>query len=367
MRIALDHQTFTQQTYGGISKYFSRLIEGLSQLGEEARVFAPLHINSYLEDLPSSSISGKRVERYPYRSARFFIAYNQIVAQRKIAHWQPDIVHETYYAKRKSGPAGCPTVVTVYDMIHELFPAEFSRRVDTSGHKRVAVQRADHVICISENTRSDLVKLLNIPQKKISVVHLGCDQEPLAGEIDASPVFGEKPFLLYVGVRSGYKNFSNFLRAVSSSSKLMRMFNVAAFGGGGFSPSESALVDALAFAPGQVRQVSGPDVLLGRYYRQASALVYPSMYEGFGIPPLEAMARDCPVICSNTSSMPEVVGTAGAFFSPGSIEGIRSAIESVVLSDTHSESLKALGRERIRHYSWSRCAEETRAVYRALL
>jgi glycosyltransferase involved in cell wall biosynthesis len=167
-------------------------------------------------------------------------------------------------------------------------------------------------------------------------------------------------------VRSGYKNFANFLKAVSNSPRLMRTFKIAAFGGGAFAPSELAWMEALGFEPGQVVQFSGADALLGRFYRQARALVYPSRYEGFGIPPLEAMARACPVICSNASSIPEVVGSAGAFFSPDSVDDIQSTLESVVFSDSHTESLKALGSERIRQFSWARCAEETRAVYRTL-
>jgi glycosyltransferase involved in cell wall biosynthesis len=367
MRIAFDDQTFTQQTHGGISRYFCRLVEALNAVGCEAKIFAPLHINSYIESLPEGVVWGRRLSRYPYRTARFFTSFNHLVSLRAIAAWRPQLVHETYFSKTGSGPKGCPVVVTVYDMIHERFANEFSTRVDTRGAKRAAVHRADHVICISENTRRDLMEITGVPEQKISVIHLACDPAPAQSLSDDHSVAHSKPYLLFVGARSGYKNFNRLLQTMAASSRLMRDFELLAFGGGPFSTAELAMMQSLGFQTGQIRQFGGDDKVLSSLYRGAAAFVYPSIYEGFGIPPLEAMAHGCPVVCSNASSMPEVVADAGAYFDPLDSAQMAAAIESVVYGPTLASHLRLKGHHRVAQFSWTRCAAETSAVYRSLI
>lgn len=370
MRIAFDDQTFTQQTYGGISRYFFRLVEALIHGGNEAKIFAPLHINSYIESLPQGTVAGCRIARYPYKTARMLTAFNHLIARQGIAKWRPQVVHETYYAKLGSGGKTSPVVVTVYDMIHELFANEFSARVDTSGAKRAAVRRADHVICISENTKRDLIHILGVPDQKISVIYLACDSvaAPLNENTTANQAVGAvKPYLLFVGARGGYKNFKRVLQAMAASARLMADFDLIAFGGGSFLTVELAEMRTMGFGVNQVRHASGGDEVLGQLYSNASAFIYPSIYEGFGIPPLEAMAHGCPVVSSSASSMPEVVGEAGAYFNPLSVQEVLFAIESVVYDDHRSEQLRLLGARRVSHFSWGRCARETADVYRSLI
>jgi glycosyltransferase involved in cell wall biosynthesis len=366
MRIAFDYQAFVWQTYGGISRYFTRLAQGLLDLEQQVEIFAPLHRNSYLSSLPSGIVNGRYINQYPPKTARLFFAYNNLGSRYKIACWKPDVVHETYYSRVGTAPRHCQAVITVYDMIHELFPNEFSRRDNTTEVKRRAIERADHVICISENTKQDLMRLHGTVESKISVVHLGFDQFI---EQENSLMFdfqGEKPFLLYVGQRSGYKNFSGLLQAVALSKRLRFDFDIVAFGGGIFSSSENSLISSLGFAENQVRQVGGDDALLANYYKSAMAFVYPSLYEGFGIPPLEAMAHQCPVISSNTSSMPEVIGMAAEFFIPSEFDDMRYAIENVVYNDDRIKDLRKAGVDRLARFSWNQCAKDTLNVYRKL-
>lgn len=371
MRIAFDHQTFTLQTYGGISRYFVRLAQEFLSAGEHVRIFAPYYVNAYLSSLPSECIQGKRINRYPPKTTRFFAAYNRLTSRYAIQQWQPSIVHETYYASQDSTSKKCSTVITVFDMIHEFFAKEFAQHDKTASIKKMAIDRADHVICISENTKKDLIQLHGISSQKISVVLLGFDNFTSQGDVAQSyptnqPTNG-KPFLLYVGSRGGYKNFAGFLRAIASSRALKSDFDVLAFGGGKFIPMESALIASLGFAVNQVKHISGDDTLLGHCYTTATAFVYPSLYEGFGIPPLEAMAHGCPVVSSDTSSMPEVIAQAGEYFNPTSVDEIRHAIESVVYDERRISELRALGTARLAHFSWTKCADQTRAVYRSLL
>ena len=364
MRIAFDPQTFVWQPYGGISRYFSRLAQGLLAMAQEVEIFAPLHQNIYLAEMPHGVVRGRYVERYPPKTGRLFLVGNQLISRFQIAGYRPDVVHETYYSKSASAVRTCPTVITVLDMVHELFPDACPDSRSTIAKKRLAIGRADHVICISEHTKSDLMRLYDIPEAKVSVIHLGFDR--FASRDEACRVNKSKPYILYVGQRSGHKNFKGFLEAMAGSHRLMADFNIVAFGGLGFSASERALISSLAFSENQVQHKTGSDGLLGGLYRSARAFVYPSLYEGFGIPPLEAMAQNCPVVASNSSSMPEVIGNAGEYFAPFDLDDMRCAIERVVYSDERIEWLRQAGAVRLSAFSWAKCARETLDVYRSM-
>jgi len=367
MRIAFDYQTFCNQRFGGISRYFARLAKQLAESEHDVRIFAPLHQNHYVKDLPYGIVHGFGLKRYPPRAVHLFRPINQFIARHAIKKWQPNIVHETFYSPYQSGPETNCTVITVYDMIHELFKECFAPGDPTTHIKRIAINRADHVICISESTRRDLIRLFGIPEEKVSCVHLGFEKFlPLRKESIAKPKI-DHPYLLYVGGRADHKNFNGFLSSIAASPKLMRDFDVIAFGAGRFWADQKVFIKQLGFHDSQVRLITGDDTLLGFYYEQARAFVCPSLYEGFGLPLLEAMAHNCPLISSNTSSMPEVVGEAAEFFDPNSIEDMTRAIESVVYSDERINQLKLLGQERLKNFSWRRCAEETLAIYKRII
>ncbi len=290
---------------------------------------------------------------------------NRIVAKHLIEKWGPDIVHETYYSRTSCAPRNTPKVLTVYDMIHERYPQWGSRWDQSAILKRVAVDRADHVICISESTRNDLLEMYDVDPKKVSVVHLGT--ECPTGRASKDVTSGVRPYLLYVGARQGHKNFTGFLQAFASSRRLRMDFDVVAFGGSGFTPAELQELARLGLDSSQVRQVSGGDDLLNQLYVSASAFVYPSLYEGFGLPPLEAMGHRCPVVSSNTSSMPEVIGDAGEYFDPTSVHDMAEAIERVVYSPSRIEDLVSKGLERQAKFTWERCAGQTLDIYHQLV
>jgi glycosyltransferase involved in cell wall biosynthesis len=198
----------------------------------------------------------------------------------------------------------------------------------------------------------------------VSVIHLGFELHKL----DCNQyIITDKPYLLYIGWREWYKNFGSFLKCYSTSKRLMKDFNIVAFGGGNFSNIEKQLFKSLGIQEGQVIQVSGDDDKLANYYCNATAFVFPSLYEGFGLPPLEAMAHDCPVISSNTSSMPEVIGDAAEYFDPKSEEQTVHAIENVVYSETRKKELIMKGRKRHKRFSWAKCSNETHEIYKQFL
>lgn len=277
--------------------------------------------------------------------------------------FHPDIVHETYFSSGAYAQKSARRVVTVYDMISERFPSMFSKKDRISERKRIATLRADHVFCISENTRNDLLELYDLPKDKVTVSYLGFNRlTPNNSEVRIK----SKPFLLYVGQRGGYKNYENFVRAYASSPWLCNNYDVVFFGGGAFSRNEIKLFADLRLSDSQVTQRNGNDATLAGLYRNAELFVYPSLYEGFGIPLLEAMSLDCPVVCGNISSIPEVAGNAAEYFNPHDTESIRSAIELVLSSPEKRAYMVRQGQVRCTQFSWDRCAEKTLAAYRSL-
>jgi glycosyltransferase involved in cell wall biosynthesis len=367
MRIAFDHQIFGWQRFGGVSRYFFELANTISKSGTEGvqcQIVSPLYVNGYLDQAdPALKVTGSRAPAIR-RTGRFYRALNRMLTPFILERWKPDILHETYYARRSVAPKGSKTVLTVFDMIHELYPEFFPSWDRTRDEKRAAVSRANHIVCISENTRKDLIRLLKVPPDKTSVVHLGFALS--SGKITALQP-PPRPYLLFVGSRGGYKNFDRLLHAYASRGSLRGSHDLLAFGGGVFNARERALIRRLGLTEDQVRQLGGNDAVLGGLYKQASFFVYPSLYEGFGIPPLEAMSFDCPVICSNTSSMPEVVGDAAIQFNPKDSESIADAMEAVIENPCLQSHLRRLGRRRLEAFSWRQCASQTLTVYRSIL
>lgn len=359
-----DHQVFTMQRFGGISRYFVEIARRLSGADDtDVRIVAPLYVNRYLHELAPELVVGRQLSRGRRKLMNF---YNAIAIRYPLADFDPDIFHETYYSKY-SVPLrdNQARVVTVYDMIHERFPQDFPSTDKSAKFKRLAIERADHVICISENTRRDLLDMVNVDSAKVSVVHLGVDVDDSDGSPEENLI--DKPYLLYVGLRGGYKNFGRLLQAYASSSPLRENFCLVCFGGQDFSRSETEEIQKLNLRQGQVVWMGGSDRVLMSLYAHAAAFVYPSLYEGFGIPPLEAMAGSCPVVCSSGSSISEVVGDAGEFFDPYDSSAIACAIEKVTSSPSRSAELVDLGWQRLKSFTWAECARGTRDVYASLV
>jgi glycosyltransferase involved in cell wall biosynthesis len=365
MRIAYDHQIFAAQRYGGISRYFVEVADRIACMpGNDVSIVSPLYVNSYLRSNAGNiRILGRYAPSIPY-TTRVRQEINYRLAHRSLRNLQPALVHETYYTSKSAAPRGAKVVLTVFDMIHELFPKCFHSYDPTRENKVQAVKRADHVICISECTRTDLVNLIGINPARTTVIHLGFS-------LQVSPSDDRRvshlPFLLYVGNRGAYKNFSTLLHAYATRGTLNRENKIIAFGGGALRENERQLMRELGIPPDQVRQLSGDDYILADLYRRASLLVYPSMYEGFGIPPLEAMSYGCPVVCSNSGSLPEVVGDAAETFDPTSIDALGTAVERVLNDSMLRKKLIARGYERAKLFSWQRCADQTSDIYRRLL
>ena len=204
--------------------------------------------------------------------------------------------------------------------------------------------------------------MLGVPEEKTSVVYLASS---INEEHASDSVQFDRPYLLYVGSRSGYKNFSTLLRAYAGAALLRDNFLLVCFGGGAFSAKELESQQKLGLSSEHVRYASGGDDILAGLYSKADVFVCPSIYEGFGIPPLEAMSMGCPVACSDSSSLPEVVGDAAKTFDPTNVEEIGAVLESIVASKEKQARMAELGRSRASFFTWKKCAEQTLAIYQS--
>ncbi len=364
--VVYDHQTFSLQEFGGISRYFCELASRVHCADDfAARVIAPLHLNRYLPICPVPQ-TGVQM-RLRFRGyGRVCQAANSMLSPLLTRAYSPSLIHRTYYSP-PTRRSRVPVILTVFDMIHELFPDNFTATDSVIRNKPSCVSAADHIICISESTANDLVRLFRVPRAKISVIYLGYS------EVFARPApVGEmpphsRPYILYVGHRHGYKNFGTALRAYAASARLSKEFDLVTFGGPAYSAEEQTMMDSLPLRRGSVIRLVGSDADLARAYRHARAFVYPSQYEGFGIPPLEAMSCGCVVACSNASSIPEVVGHAALSFDPNDVDAARQALEESCFSEGTRARLLARGAARVREFTWDRCADETVAVYRKVI
>jgi glycosyltransferase involved in cell wall biosynthesis len=353
------------QAYGGISRYFVNLLTHLNSSGHKAIAFAPIHKNSYLRAHKNLS-KGVYIPGYLPRTAGAMCRLNYSISRPQIRRWHPDIEHATYYPRQFATYSATPKVLTVYDLINELFPSADPGYEAYSTLRRNAAHSADHIIAISNSTANDIQNIWGIRREKITVVHLGCrakdwnTEEPL----DRSSL--ERPYVLYVGDRGNYKNFVCLLKAFRENSYLSENFVIKCFGGGRITNNERRKWSSLQLPHELVTHTSGPDSALAICYRNAAAFVYPSLYEGFGIPPLEAMASGCPVCLSRTSSMPEVAGDAATYFDPTSPESLASTLQQLLMDSSLRADLIRRGNKRTELFGWEECCNRTLDVYNRL-
>lgn len=360
MKILYDHQIFSLQKYGGISKYFCELIKNIPP-EHKFNLSLILSDNQYLKEdyeffkkknipLPDKEFRGKGFLK------RKIYYLNKQYSRRSISSNNYDLFHPTFYDNYFFDSLKRPYIITIHDLIAFKFKDTFFRKETIRPQMEKAIKNANRIISISQNTKKDIVDIFNINPEKIDVIYHGYNKQCIKTKLNN---YGS--YILFVGTRNGYKNFKTFARAVScllNKENGLKLICV----GEPFSNEEIAELRRLKILK-QTTALTVDEKTLNNLYSNALVFVYPSLYEGFGMPILEAYANNCPVCLSNTSCFPEIAQNAGIFFDPDDHESILSAIEKVIYDNDCSKEIVIAGQNRLTSFSWEKAAKETISSY----
>lgn len=382
MKVLYDPQAFDMQTHGGVSRCFAELYAH-----RPAFVDASISIketnNVYLKDLgfPEAGDVYKHflcAKDTKLKHFLFKLTYN--LKYGKFSRWDKrplinqyetesvikrgdfDIFHPTFYDDyflRLIGKK--PFIITVHDMIPEIFSIDHSQ----AKQKLAVIPKAAHIIAVSGQTKKDLVRIMNVPEEKVSVVYHGADEEPY---IPSSTAPFAEEYILYVGSRYVYKNFTAFCKSCVGILKRHPQLKIVCTGVP-FSPEEIQLFESLGIKDRMVHRFVQTRQELFDLYHYAITFVYPSKYEGFGISILEAYKADCPVMLNRASCFPEIAGDAAVFFDLNSEKSdFEEQFETLyrLTGDERGELIQRQ-RERMKLYSWSKSAAQLADVYKDVL
>jgi len=359
--VLFDHQVFSYQREGGVSRYFAELISGLPGCGVEVgttfrrtptRYLLEKFPERYQDWLPGFSFKGKN---------HLLNAWNKGLSKKGLRTNKWDVFHPTYFDPYfLKILKGRPFVLTIHDMTHERFPDGLSDKDTLPPLKGILAKEAATVIAISESTKKDVVEILHIPESRVVVIPHG--NSLLPEKVAPIPLNVPSPFWLYVGGRAAYKNWETALFAfVERQNQFPKDFFIHV-GGGSFSESEKAWIHKLGLAE-KVFQIQAGEGQLAWLYQNAQGLIYPSKYEGFGLPLVEAMAWGCPVVCSNTSSLPEVGGDAALYFNPEDPHACNLEMTQLDSQNRRSAAVRA-GLARAGLFTWEASVRHHAEIYK---
>jgi len=365
MKVLYDHQLFSLQDAGGGSRYFYELIQFLTTV-PDVQMELLLGMNGSVhpfQELASGSTTVISCGGFLRPGvARFVVneAFSNAVAPFR---GQMDVYHSTLYrcvplvrARR--------IVATHHDCVHERFPQLFPDVEKIRRAKQRLYRDADAIICVSESSRKDLLSYYQVSAAKTRVIHHG--MTPLPGCSDAAQKLRthlRREYILFVGSRAPYKNFNALLNAFHDTG-LYDWLDLLVLGGGPLTSEERTTMSKLGLKDSVISLPAVSDSILGEAYAGARLFVYPSRCEGFGFPPLEAMSAGCPVLASNTSSMPEVCRDAPFYFDPEDQVCFTSALLHAVNDEEARRQAVTRGSKVAAQYTWKKCGEETLALYR---
>lgn len=353
-----DYQILRNQKYGGISRYYYEIYNYIlgHNCGWKAKIDCYSNINHYFAPI----IENKPFRHYFKGSGRIddLLKVNKRRAK-KIIESGVDVIQPTYFDPYVLDYiTHQKLIITVYDMIYELMPEKFDGAEKIIDGKKKLIYASDHIISISESTKRDILKIYpDIPEDKISVIYIGNSFKK--SDVIVPYSLPDK-YILFVGQRMTYKNFTNFFSGILPILKADKNMYLVCVGGGPFNLEEASMISCVK---DQVIQIDANDSILQKAYRQARCFVFPSLYEGFGIPTLEAFSCDCPVVLSNTSSMPEVGGDAVLYINPKDPKDIRDKVQEVLSNNDLRDRLISRGREQLKLFDWNNIVPEILNCY----
>jgi len=378
MRLGLDARLFHVNT--GIGRYtrslFFEYYQRQSQSGDQIILFydRPIERSSFLPETPDSALSQSACIQVVIASCQHRIVWTNWSLPPLLRQQKIDIYHGVCNFElpvRKM----CRYVVTIHDLVPLFFPELVPKKhlLFFKLFIKRAAQTADLIITDSEHSKQDICRYLRVADKKVRVIHLGYTPLPLPQDADEQrrrllERYGiRQPYLLFVGVIEPKKNLDRLLEAFALLRKERRIDEqiqlVIAGGKGWFCEQIEQRIAELRLGASVILTGFVPDDALPLFYSGADAFVFPSIYEGFGLPVIEAMSYGAPVIASNVSSLPEIAGNAALLVTPTAPESIAEGIETVLRHPEKRELMRTAGRLRAQHFSWQRTAEETYRAY----
>lgn len=367
MKILYDNQIFSIQIFGGASKYYYELLNKIpvsewetTTLFSNNEYIRNRNLFHYLDFMPKHYFKGK---------STLMDLLNRPYTLFKLKYGNYDVFHQTYYETYYfKAIKGKKMVTTFHDMNYSKFKEFYTKTLTNDVNARELLQkksleRADKIIAVSHNTKKDLVNLWNVNPDKIDVIHHGVEKNRIPN-LDSERVVPE-PYILYVGERYGFKNFARFIQAFALVSFNHRELKLICTGRA-FTEEEKKQIESLHIQDKLV-QISANESTMARLYRDAEMFVYPSFSEGFGMPILEAMVYDCPVVVSDASCLPEVAGEAGLYFDPYQIDDMTQKMELLLSSCSLRTEFVKKGRIQLEKFSWEKSAHEHLEVYQSLM
>ncbi|KAA1380668.1 glycosyltransferase family 4 protein [Aeromicrobium fastidiosum] len=352
-KVALSMLTLVPGGMGGSETYARELTRQLAGSdGADVTAFVPENVRDFSGGLLETQVPG--ITAGPSTKDRLRVAASATVRRSSLQRLfaDSDVVHYPFTVPLPAPPRGTGFVQSLLDVQHLELPELFSR-AELLYRRRFyqgGARRADRIITISEFARERMIDRLGIPPEKVVVAHLGvdvADYEPNAG--------AREHFVLYPARGWAHKNHARLVAAMEIVRRQLPDLRLVLTGGG---------LDDLGPLPDWVDRKGLVDLSeLRELYRQASAMVFPSLYEGFGLPPLEAMASGCPVAASDAGSIPEVCGDAAVLFDALDVDSIA---EGVVAAITRSDELYDLGLQQAARFTWESCRDVHLDVYRSL-
>jgi glycosyltransferase involved in cell wall biosynthesis len=359
------------QTPGGTGTYIRELVPALTRQdpGLEVKLFQ----SRFEHATPERWMRALWVEELPHGIRSLYPRWN-LIGRPPLppALAELDLVHAPSGGAVPPAGSGQKLVVTVHDLaflvVPHVFPTLWRNQFRTG--LRATVRRADAIIAASRNTAEDLLSRTKVDPQKVHVIPEAApplpEEPPDPDEVIARLKI-PRPYLLFVGTLEPRKNLVRLIRAYRRAAATGLPHALVLAGPLGWR-HQTLLREIALYGPGDV-VLTGPlaPPELDALYRSAAAFIYPALYEGFGLPVLEAMARGVPTICSNTSSLPEVAGEAALGVDPASVREIGAALEALLTDPALQEKLAARGRARAERFSWDETARLTLQVYERVL
>lgn len=361
IKVLFDHQIFSQQVYGGISRYFANIIKMGTAIAGIKVIPGLLHSKNYYFKKEQFTFKEMLFMKFKKRKAGIY-QKNEAYSKYLLKQNDFDVFHPTYFDPYFIPYLKKPLVVTIHDMTYEVLPQYFPIDDPTPAQKKIVAQHADKIIAISETTKQDIVKYLHIPEDKIVVIPHGIDAiSPIYEAVDALP----KRYLLYVGSRNVYKNFLFFAQAFKEIIETNDDLYLVLAGGGHLTVEENEYFQQQGIQE-KITHISATDAQLNTLYKNALCFVFPSLYEGFGFPILEAFKNNCPVLLSNCSCFPEIAGDAALYFEADDLQSLICKLMHLLTDEDTRILITKKGKERLQNYTLEKCITSTANVYKEL-